>query len=359
MHLKLTDKIVVLDFDIPQLLENKIFDPILAGKVSHTILPTCYLYKEAQKQGIQFVSPDIFLSLGKKPKKVLLISSLNTLFTDRLISLGALPVILTCQESPLIATRSYIGLKKHSNLYKHSFVFKGMKKRLGKKTIYHQMFFPQSFNFNDFKTLPFAEKKFLTMIVSNKKLNNGFKKLSKILALKFLYGMDVNEIYKERFKFINYFSNQIGFDLYGFGWEDGRNNSREAENIKRAYKGTVEDKIDVLNKYKFAFCFENCIFKGYITEKIFDAMFAGTVPIYYGAPDINDYIDPNCFIDFRKFKNYGELNDFLLNIKKTEYNEYMQNIKRYLQSDAFRKFTQENFARKILRILNQEFKNYA
>ena len=233
-----------------------------------------------------------------------------------------------------------------------------MKKKLSKKTIYHQMFFPQSFNFDNFKTLLFADKKFLTMIISNKKLNDGFKKLSKILALKFLYSMNLKEIYGKRLEIINYFSNKTNFDLYGFGWGDSKNNSREAGNIKKVYNGTVEDKIDTLNKYKFAFCFENCVFKGYITEKIFDVMFAGSVPIYYGAPDINDYISPNCFIDFRKFKNYNELNNFLLNMKETEYNEYIKNIEKYFQSDLFKKFTQENFTKEILDILNQEFKNY-
>ena len=234
-----------------------------------------------------------------------------------------------------------------------------MEKRLSKKTIYHQMFFPQSFNFNNFEILPFAEKKFLTIIVSNKKLDNGFKKLSKIFALKFLYGINVNEIYKERFKFIDYFSNQIGFDLYGIGWGDSGKDLKERESIKKVYKGVVEDKIDILRKYKFAFCFENCIFKGYITEKIFDAMFAGSVPIYYGAPDINDYVNPNCFIDFRKFKNYNELCDFLSNIKEDKYNQYIENIKEYLKSDLFKKFSQESFTKEILNILNEEFKNYA
>jgi len=359
MNLESTNRIVVLDFDIPQLLENKIFDPILAKKISHTILSTCYLYKEAQKQEIQFITPDVFLGLENKPKNALLVSALITPFTKKLISCGVKPIILICQESSIIATRFYIGLKKYSNLYKHSFVFKGMKKRLGKKTIYHQMFFPQSFNFNNFEILPFTEKKFLTIIVSNKKLDNGFKKSSKIFALKFLYGMNVNEIYKERFKSIDYFSNQIGFNLYGFGWEDRGKDLKERESIKKVYKGVVEDKIDILRKYKFAFCFENCIFKGYITEKIFDAMFAGSVPIYYGAPDINDYVNPNCFIDFRKFKNYNELSDFLSNIKEDKYNQYIENIKEYLKSDLFKKFTQESFTKEILNILNKEFKDYA
>jgi len=359
MNLESTNKIVVLDFNSPQLLANRIFNPILAKKVSHTILPTCYLYKEAQKQGIQFITPDVFLNLKDKPKNTLLISALVTPFTKQLISCGAKPTILTCQESPFIATRFYVGLKKYTGLFKHSFLFSGMKKWASKKTIYHQMFFSQTFNPNDFKIMPFEKKKFLVMITSAKRGSKRLKKLFKNFILKFLYGRYVKEIYKERFKTIDYFSYRPGFDLFGFGWEKSGKNLKEAQNIKKVYKGVVKDKIDVLRKYKFAICFENCIFEGNVTEKIFDALFAGSVPIYYGAPDINDYVSPNCFIDFRKFRDYDELCSFLSNIKEDKYNQYVENIKEYLQSDLFKKFIQENFAKEILNILNQEFKGYA
>ena len=45
-----TKKVVIWDFDYPPLLENKIFDPVLAEKVSHTISPVCYLYKHLEHQ---------------------------------------------------------------------------------------------------------------------------------------------------------------------------------------------------------------------------------------------------------------------------------------------------------------------
>ena len=66
------------------------------------------------------------------------------------------------------------------------------------------------------------------------------------------------------------------FDLYGIGWEK-----------ELVYKGYIKDKFDTISRYKFNFCLENFYgFRGYITEKIFDAMLAGTVPVYYGDPEI-------------------------------------------------------------------------
>jgi hypothetical protein len=51
--------------------------------------------------------------------------------------------------------------------------------------------------------------------------------------------------------------------------------------------------------------------KGYITEKIFDCFYAGTVPIYYGASDISDFIDPKSFIDYQNFSGLTDLKRFI------------------------------------------------
>lgn len=347
-------KIVVLDHNIPELMGNKIFNPVLAKKVSHTILPTCYLYQQALKRGIEFVTPDIFLK--EKPKKTLLVTHLKTPYTEKLISLGVKPIILTCQESPFIATNFYLNLRKISALYKHTFVFKGMKKRLNSKTIYHQTFFVQPYDFKDFKCLDFKEKKFLAMVSSGKSLKK-WKKFLKTILLKLTYDFKTKELYSERIKAIKFFSKKEGFDLFGFGWDKANFGELKNNVIKKVYRGAVKDKLEVLKNYKFALCFENAIFEGFVTEKIFDALIAGCVPIYYGAPDIEEYVDKNCFIDFRKFKNYEELYSFLKNIDEIQYNQYIENIKNYLQSNLYKKFSQESFANKVLNILNQEFRN--
>jgi len=347
-------KIIVLDHGIPELMENKIFIPILAKKVSHTILPTCYLYQEAQKQGIQFVTPDIFLDLKEKPKNPLLITHLKTPYTEKLISLGTKPTILTCQESPFIATSFYLGLKKYSSWFKHSFVFKGMKKRLSKKTIYHQMFFPQPYNDGDLKFADFNKKNFLIMIASAKNLTN-WKKHLKTIALKLFYKHNIKELYSERIKAIEFFSHKSYFDLYGFYWDNFGKNKENFNFIKKCYRGKIEDKIEILRNYKFALCFENAVMEGYITEKIFDALMAGCVPIYYGAPDIKNYLPENIFIDFRDFKNFPELEDYLFSIDEKKYNEYLENIKKFFLSDSYKPFSQEHFSQEILEILNKEF----
>ena len=120
------------------------------------------------------------------------------------------------------------------------------------------------------------------------------------------------------------------FDLYGLGWGKGAKKEVDKNNINKVYRGPVEDKHEVLKNYKFAFCFENSIFPGYITEKIFDVMFAGCIPVYCGAPDIKKIVPSDCFVDLRDFKNFSDMTAFLESINEQVYANYITNIKNFL-----------------------------
>jgi len=68
-------------------------------------------------------------------------------------------------------------------------------------------------------------------------------------------------------------------DVFGGGWPKSMAN----------YRGFVSSKVDLLRRYRFCLVMENQRQNGYITEKLFDCLPAGTVPIYWGAPDIHEY----------------------------------------------------------------------
>jgi hypothetical protein len=82
--------------------------------------------------------------------------------------------------------------------------------------------------------------------------------------------------------------------------------------------------LNVFNKYKFIICYENSYNDGYITEKIFNCLYARTIPIYKGSEKINNYINKDCFIDGRS--NFIEK---IINVKDNEklYNEYINSPK--------------------------------
>jgi hypothetical protein len=109
------------------------------------------------------------------------------------------------------------------------------------------------------------------------------------------------ELYTERVKAIRWFeqNHPEDFDLYGIGWDKynfkGALSMLNRFEILRkflkpkypSYRGAVNSKREVLQKYKFAICYENVRdIPGYITEKIFDCFFAGCVPVYWGAPNV-------------------------------------------------------------------------
>lgn len=67
-------------------------------------------------------------------------------------------------------------------------------------------------------------------------------------------------------------------------------------------------KMTLYEQYKFVIAFENSCAEDYVTEKFFDPLLAGAVPVYFGAPNIDEFAPgDNCYVDVRRFKSVEEL----------------------------------------------------
>ena len=120
---------------------------------------------------------------------------------------------------------------------------------------------------------------------------------------------------------------------------------------RRAYpfwKGTIRWKMDVLRGARFCICYENAVFPGYVTEKIFDCFFAGCVPVYWGAPNVTDYIPSGTFIDRGRFTSHEDLHAYLRGMPESEYNGYRAAISDYLASEQARLFGAEHMTNVVL-----------
>ena len=111
----------------------------------------------------------------------------------------------------------------------------------------------------------------------------------------------------------------------------------------KCYKGTIKpllkDKINVLKKYKFSIVIENSLGPdGWITEKIFHSFFSSTVPIYLGPKNIEKHVPGNCLINIRNFKTIQAAINFAKNMNDFEYQKYIKNINKFLQSRKYKKF---------------------
>lgn len=92
------------------------------------------------------------------------------------------------------------------------------------------------------------------------------------------------------------------------GYKQVNSGGRFLNNIS----GPVADKHAFLKQHRFNIAFENSAFKGYTTEKIYDAFIAGCIPIYWGDPSIERYFNPKRFINYNDYKKENELVDYLI-----------------------------------------------
>lgn len=200
---------------------------------------------------------------------------------------------------------------------------------------YYKYYHPKSKEGIGTKQIPFKNKKFLILMNGNLLPFLPFRLLS----------LSTKQLYTERIKAIEFFDTYYPSDfyLYGKGWNKPQrfNTAQRLFGYKKykTYQGEFpqKNKYKILSNFKFALCFENSEINGYISEKIIECFKVQCVPIYLGAPNIEDYISSKCFIDFRKFKNYKELIEFLNTIDENTYNTYIRNIKDFLLSKEFSK----------------------
>jgi len=71
----------------------------------------------------------------------------------------------------------------------------------------------------------------------------------------------------------------------------------------------IERKEEGLNDYMFSIALENAQYRTYITEKILDCFATGTIPIYWGAPDIGDYFNEDGIITWTDDFDINQLNE--------------------------------------------------
>lgn len=102
------------------------------------------------------------------------------------------------------------------------------------------------------------------------------------------------------------------------------NNAPWPSDVPRQDKGTV------MRRYLFYFALENECSEDYMTEKLWGALGSGTLPIYYGAPNVLEYVPENSIVDVNLFVgsdgkiNYKELGEYLTMLSQDEekYKEY-------------------------------------
>lgn len=84
------------------------------------------------------------------------------------------------------------------------------------------------------------------------------------------------------------------------------------------------NKTAVLERYLFHLAFENQNQNDYITEKLWGTLASGTLPVYFGAPNIKEHLPPHSVVFVDDFKTPQELANYLIKVSKdkTLYESY-------------------------------------
>lgn len=314
----------------------------------HLLYPLYYLKKELKKNDVDIHTSDIlpkeqadYILYNEYPKKN------NFGIVDAPPDSEKDRSFLLSLECPIIRPENY-KIKYHSKFKKVLTWHDDLVALDGSKYIKSNFVN----NLREANTSNSQRSGFLVCIAGNKKIDAA------------------EELYSERLKVIKWFesSGNPDFDLYGNGWGSGKVSSNrwyrslnrifsylpDNRKIHSSWKGRAENKTAVLSKYKFNLCFENAkSYPGYITEKIFDSFFAGTVPVYWGASNIENYIPSDCYIDFRAFNSISDCYEFLKTVSDDQIVIYQQSMQRFLESEKSYQFSLKCFVNTILSVIGK------
>lgn len=149
------------------------------------------------------------------------------------------------------------------------------------------------------------------------------------------------------------------FELFGDGWDGQKiswcpflyrdpNLCHRIESIDLSAEGRASAKREKLGNYKFVIASENYAgSQGYISEKIFDAILGGSVPVYFGEKKIADFVPKNSFIDASEFHSLENLVFALAKMSDEEWRQIRFAGKAFLNSQKFIEFTNLKFALKM------------
>lgn len=231
-------------------------------------------------------------------------------------------------EPPAVAPHLYWALpelsKAFDRIYIHNTVGDGYSLKGVDQSRLHKLYWPQPYKDILEPYWNNTDRQNRIVVINGNHIPRSFKK----------------ELYSKRIEAMSALAQLGVVDLYGMGWQKWWSYRsmwlpywRHRKALMAIYQGTCASKYEVLSRYRFSLCFENMAMQGYLTEKLFDCLYAGTVPVYLGAPDISELVPFNAYIDCRQFGSWQEMWDTVSNMSESQVQVMREAGRAFLSSE--------------------------
>lgn len=342
----------------------------------------CALNEHAIARGWEVASGDVALSHIQcgywHASDVVVIQELDSAWGARLIAAGCRPLLLTCFESPLYAGLFFDRLQEYVAVFQNymgPWVEKHPREGTG-SVRYWPLRFPCYWATARETTKEWSTRREEVVLVASNKYwqhEDHSSKPSLISVRSYLNWMrhryalwcspslaraKQRELHDARLRAILALSRARVLEIYGSGWDNLTILpplwQRRLAGTQLRYRGKVDDKLALQSRFRFALCCENISYPGYVTEKIFDAFVAGTIPVYLGAPDITDHVPVGTFVDASTLSSMAQLPDLLRSIPKNTALEMVAGGRQFLDSEEGYAHSYEGFARWVVNLLLEQ-----
>lgn len=374
----MTRLVICFSADIEALRNNRLFDADISARFPGATWVSCLL--KQNQWSAEFLTADVALSRVKgkllDARNILVIQHNFDPECDELIASGATLFLLTMFESPLYASSFYDKLLAISARTRWLLTYEGLSQ--GVLNNLHA-YFP-AFGISDLKSsydaIPWKDRKYASMVVGNKYVltqafgvgggpefivwwfAKAFRQCVSRKSVRLNFSYMTHQLQDRRLEIIEQMLKRGQLHLYGSDWDKLYRippvmRKRIAPLISDIKVSPVSDKKLCLSFYKFNICFENFSAPSYITEKIFDAMIARTVPVYLGSQNISNYLPSGAFIDASKFESMSALADYLETVSERDAKDIICAGQDFLRSDGGLQYSYEAMASRVAGKLKQ------
>lgn len=325
------------------------------------------LYEREAELGVEVSSGDVALQRVKtgqwRANDVHVVQEMDARHGLELCQLGAVPSVLTMLESPLVAYRGVDRLARLRFKFAHCIgpqaIFESVPTL--RQSRHWRLSFPSYWRNQLPAPLPWPQRKHAVLVAANKYwrerkwarvhstkdalrvLRHGIRKL---LSPTYQSCWRL-QLHDARLDLLQVLGTHGKIEVFGRGWDDTGNlpadQAARLATIRSVFHGPCEEKHELLSRYKFTIAYENTAYPGYVTEKAIDAMVAGSVPVYFGAPDIAEQLPAEAFIDARAFGSPEAIAAHMEQMTEPEAAAMIDAGQRFLRSAQGQLHTYEGF----------------